>query len=103
MLSVIADFASNTKVSSQCPDTGIQKNCKQTHYTTFSIKSWIPVSSTGMTPFIVRTYLTFTLWSCRYPEQIRMKVFLYLSEHQRGLIGVIRFLSRLAAVPSVKI
>ncbi|MGL9758133.1 MAG: hypothetical protein ACR5LA_04695 [Wolbachia sp.] len=24
MLSVIADFASNTKVSSQCPDTGIQ-------------------------------------------------------------------------------
>ncbi|MGL9758693.1 MAG: hypothetical protein ACR5LA_07770 [Wolbachia sp.] len=47
--------------------------------------------------------LTFTLWSCRYPEHIRMKVFLYLSEHQRGLIGVIRFLSRLAAVPSVKI
>ncbi|MDE5060978.1 MULTISPECIES: hypothetical protein [Wolbachia] len=73
MLSVIADFASNTKVSSQCPDTGIQKNCKQTHYTTFSIKSWIPVSSTGMTPFIVRTYLTFTLWSCRYPEQIRKR------------------------------
>ncbi|WP_220468230.1 hypothetical protein, partial [Wolbachia pipientis] len=59
--------------------------------------------STGMTPFIVRSYLTFTLWSCRYPEQIRMKVFLYLSEHQRGLIGVIRFLSRLAAVSSVKI
>ncbi|WP_265036018.1 hypothetical protein [Wolbachia endosymbiont (group A) of Anomoia purmunda] len=24
-------------------------DCKQTHYTTFSIKSWIPVSSTGMT------------------------------------------------------
>ncbi|UJQ21145.1 hypothetical protein L2227_00745 [Wolbachia endosymbiont of Delia radicum] len=23
------------------------------HYTTFSIKSWMPVSSTGMTPFAV--------------------------------------------------
>ncbi|WP_156488167.1 hypothetical protein [Wolbachia endosymbiont of Dactylopius coccus] len=95
MLSVIADFASNTKVSSQ---SGIQKNCKQTHYTTFSIKSWIPDWDDT-----IYCKLTFTLWSCRYPEQIRMKVFLYLSEHQRGLIGVIRFLSRLAAVPSVKI
>ncbi|NEV49151.1 primosomal protein N' [Wolbachia pipientis] len=25
-------------------------DCKQAHYTTFSIKTWIPVSSTGMTP-----------------------------------------------------
>ncbi|WP_341813817.1 hypothetical protein [Wolbachia endosymbiont (group B) of Germaria angustata] len=26
VLNIIADFASNTKMSSQCPDTGIQKN-----------------------------------------------------------------------------
>ncbi|MGL9758730.1 MAG: hypothetical protein ACR5LA_07970 [Wolbachia sp.] len=31
----------------QCLTLGSRKiDCKQTHYTTFSIKSWIPVSST---------------------------------------------------------
>ncbi|MGL9759548.1 MAG: hypothetical protein ACR5LA_12815, partial [Wolbachia sp.] len=35
-------------------------DCKQTHYTTFSIKSWIPVSATRMTPFS-KVYLTFSL------------------------------------------
>ncbi|MGL9758055.1 MAG: hypothetical protein ACR5LA_04280 [Wolbachia sp.] len=37
-------------VSSQCLTLGSRKiDCKQTHYTTFSIKSWIPVSATLMT------------------------------------------------------
>ncbi|MFP3020445.1 hypothetical protein [Wolbachia endosymbiont (group A) of Pogonocherus hispidulus] len=52
--SVLADFTSNTKVSSQCLTLGSSKiDCKQAHYTTLSIKlpeNWIPVSSTGMTP-----------------------------------------------------
>ncbi|MBA8770454.1 hypothetical protein HCR16_05070 [Wolbachia pipientis] len=58
MLNVIACFASNTKVSSQCLTLGSSKiDCEQAHYTTFSMKlqkSWIPVSSTGMTPFAVQ-------------------------------------------------
>ncbi|WP_259346597.1 WPE palindromic element domain-containing protein [Wolbachia pipientis] len=37
------------------------------HYTTFSIKSWMPVSSTGMTPFAV-----FNKNKCSYS---------YVSEH----------------------
>ncbi|MGL9758063.1 MAG: hypothetical protein ACR5LA_04325 [Wolbachia sp.] len=62
MLSVIADFASNTKVSSQCLTLGSRKiDCKQTHYTTFSIKSWIPVSATRMTPFVVNSLLLLPL------------------------------------------
>ncbi|WP_410530026.1 hypothetical protein [Wolbachia endosymbiont (group A) of Ennomos erosarius] len=36
-------------------------DCKQTHYTTFSIKSWIPVSSTGMAPFVVNSLLLYGL------------------------------------------
>ncbi|WP_167347032.1 MULTISPECIES: hypothetical protein [unclassified Wolbachia] len=31
------------------------------HYTTFSIKSWIPVSRTGMTPFVVNSLLLYGL------------------------------------------
>ncbi|MGL9759592.1 MAG: hypothetical protein ACR5LA_13080 [Wolbachia sp.] len=38
-------------MSSQCLTLGSRKiDCKQTHYTTFSIKSWIPASRAGMTP-----------------------------------------------------
>ncbi|WP_425385879.1 hypothetical protein [Wolbachia endosymbiont (group A) of Barypeithes pellucidus] len=42
MLSVIAGFASKTKVSSQCLDY-LDPGKLIVHYTTFSIKSWIPV------------------------------------------------------------
>ncbi|WP_065094881.1 MULTISPECIES: WPE palindromic element domain-containing protein [unclassified Wolbachia] len=45
MLSVIAGFASKTKAVPRHWDP--EKLI--VHYTTFSIKSWIPVSSTGMT------------------------------------------------------
>ncbi|WP_265034616.1 MULTISPECIES: hypothetical protein [unclassified Wolbachia] len=58
--SVLADFTSNTKVSSQCLTLGSSKiDCKQAHYTTLSMKlpeNWIPVSSTGMTSEVNVTY-----------------------------------------------
>ncbi|MGL9758610.1 MAG: hypothetical protein ACR5LA_07315 [Wolbachia sp.] len=44
-------YPSSPFLSSQCLTLGSRKiDCKQTHYTTFSIKSWIPASRTGMTP-----------------------------------------------------
>ncbi|MDR0773703.1 MAG: primosomal protein N' [Wolbachia pipientis] len=79
-LSVIAQLIKNytavpnaaQTLPSQCPETQLYEHCdlglprgchpsaqtlgsskidcKQAHYTTFSIKTWIPVSSTGMTP-----------------------------------------------------
>ncbi|MDE5062686.1 replication restart helicase PriA [Wolbachia endosymbiont of Drosophila tsacasi] len=76
-LSVIAQLIKNytavpnaaQTLPSQCPETQMYEHCdwglprgchpslgsskidfKQAHYTTFSIKTWIPVSSTGMTP-----------------------------------------------------
>ncbi|MFP3031368.1 MAG: WPE palindromic element domain-containing protein [Wolbachia sp.] len=77
-MNVIASFASNTRVSSQCVTLGSSKLCLQMCLTNIRLlalshaipvwdseesiatkqlykKNWIPVSATCMTPFVVQT------------------------------------------------
>ncbi len=68
MLSVIANFASNTKVSSQCVTLGSRKiDCAL--YNIFDQKLDPSVTHWDDT---ICCKLTFTLWSCRYPERIQI-------------------------------
>ncbi|MGL9759573.1 MAG: hypothetical protein ACR5LA_12975 [Wolbachia sp.] len=56
-------------MSSQCLTPASRKiDCKQTHYTTFLIKSWIPVSSTDRL-FLRLSYLSILF--CHSAERIQ--------------------------------